>query len=112
MFFVFIEIIDTDSKEDIIMALRSVGIHKVTSLESTNLDKSLDTDITLFSGFFRSSRHDDQTVLVTMTEDLERITQFLETLRVAGFDIDSREILRVMAWPLAMAFESGQPSSK
>jgi len=105
MFFVFIKIIDIDYKEDISMALRSVGITKVSSIDSWNLERSFSDEITLFTGFFKTGLRDEQLILTGLAEEKNQIEKLLENLRIAGIDIDGKEILRVLAWPISLMFD-------
>jgi len=105
MYFMFVKIVDIDYKEDITMALQSVGITKASSIDSWNLEKSFSNEITLFTGFFKSELRGEQVILTALVEDHEQIEKFLDTLRVAGIDIDRKKILRVLAWPVSLVFD-------
>ena len=105
MYFLFIKIVDVDFKEDVTMALESVGITKASYIESWNLEKSFSDEITLFTGFFQRETHGQQVIITALADDKDQVRKLLDTLRVAGLDIDNREILRLLLMPVAMVFD-------
>jgi len=54
MYFLFIKVIDTAYKEDIFLALQSVGINKGSYFLSHNMDNTLSDDMPAFTGFFKT----------------------------------------------------------
>ena len=105
MYFLFIKIVDINYKEDVTMALESVGITKASYIESWNLEKSLSDEITLFTGFFQRENRGQQVIITALAEDKEQVKRLLDTLRVAGLDIDNSEILRLLLMPVSLAFD-------
>ncbi len=105
MYFVFIKIVDIDYKEDVTLALESVGITKASYIDSWNLEKSFSDEIRLFTGFFQRENRGEQVIVTALAEEKEQINRFLDTLRAAGLDIDKREILRVVLMPVALVFD-------
>ncbi|HUX51349.1 MAG TPA: hypothetical protein VMW73_11160 [Spirochaetia bacterium] len=105
MYFLFIKIVDIDYKEDVTMALESVGITKASYIESWNLEKSLTDEILLFTGFFQREKIGQQIIITALAEEKDQVHKLLETLRIAGLDIDHKEILRVVLMPVEMVFD-------
>lgn len=105
MYFLFIKIVDVDYKEDITMALEGVGITKASSIESWNLDRSFADEIMLFTGLFERDKMGQQLVITALADEKDQVTSFLETLRIAGVDIDGKEILRLVVMPVSMVFD-------
>lgn len=106
MVFVFVKIIDTDYKEDITLALESVGITKASSIESSNLEKTFGDDVSLFTGVFTSDKRKAQLIITALADDADQVKEFLGNLRAAGIDIDREEILRVVVMPVQLVFDS------
>ncbi len=106
MDFLFVKIIDTDYKEDITLALQSVGITKASSIDSSNLEKSFADDISLFTGVFTSEKKGAQLIITALAENRNQVKEFLDNLRAAGIDIDHEEILRVVVMPVGLVFDA------
>lgn len=109
MYFLFIKIINIDYKDDIFMALESVGISKASYLEAYNLDMVLSDEIPLFKGFFISEEEKLKNVIIinSLVEEKKQIKEFLKILEESSLDIRNEEIIRVLAWPLEVAFGPG-----
>ncbi len=105
MYFLFIKIVDINYKEDVTMALESVGVTKASYIESWNLEKSFSDEITLFTGFFQGENRGQQVIVTALVDEKEQVTSLLDTLRVAGLDIDNEEILRIILMPVSMVFD-------
>jgi hypothetical protein len=105
MYFLFIKIVDVDYKEDVTMALESVGITKASYIESWNLEKSMTDEILLFTGFFQREKTGQQVIITALADEKDQARRLLETLRVAGLDIDNKEILRIILMPVEMVFD-------
>ena len=107
MYFVFVKLIDITYKEDVILALRSVGVEKASYIESTNLERTLSDEFRLFTGFLGRDKNEGQQGIITaLVEEKEQILEFLDNLRQAEIDVDTEEILRVNAWPVSLVFDS------
>lgn len=110
MYYLILQILNIDYKEDIMLALQSVGLQKGTSLDAVNLDSPLSMDLPMFTGFFRTE--DDkarQVQLITAyLEDTSQARDILKNLRQAGIDIDKEEILHLAVLPLALWFDPEQ----
>ncbi len=109
MYFLFIKVMDTDYKEDIFLALQSVGINKGSYFPSRNMDNSLSDEIPMFSGFFKTDedKAKEQYIITSLVEDSETAQSLLDNLRHAGINIDEEPILRLILLPVAMVFDQG-----
>jgi len=108
MYFVFIKIFNVDCKEDIILALQSVGIDRGSLYSAINLDKTLNDELPLFTGFFKTEedKAKKQYIITTLMEDKDTIKQFLNNLRESGMDIDNEDIIRLVAMPVNSVFDT------
>lgn len=111
MFYLIIELLNTDYKEDIFLALQSVGIGNASYMDSYNLEHYLTAEASLFKGFFKSdslsdSEREEEGVICTFAESKEQVKELLKNLKHADIDIDGKKILRVFLLPLALAFDS------
>jgi hypothetical protein len=108
MYFLYLKVNDVSYKEDIILALQSVGIAKASYIESHNLEAALSDEFTLFTGFFKSStgREGEQLIITALIDELEQARKMLANLRAAGIDIDGEDILNLLVLPVRMAFAS------
>jgi len=108
MYFLFVKLMNTDYKEDVILALQSVGVTKASYIECQDLEKSLSDEFHLFTGFFGADRREGENGIVTaLVESKDQVSEVVTNLRDAGIDIDGEEILRLIAWPVEMVFDSG-----
>jgi len=107
MYFVFIKVFKIEYKEDIILALQSVGVNKGSYYSSFNLDNTLSDDLSVYTTFFKTEedRAKEQLIMTTLMEDKKTAKQFLENLRESGLSIDEDEILRLVLIPVALAFD-------
>lgn len=110
MHFLFIKIIDIDYKDDIFMALESVGISKASYTDAYNLDSVLSNELPLFKGFFKTDadKAKEEIIITAIIEDQKQAKDLIEILDEAGLDIRNNEILRLMTWKLDMFFEAGR----
>ncbi len=106
MHFLYIKVIDVDYKDDIFLALESVEITKASYVEGHNLDKVLSDEIPLFKGFFKNEEDKSKKVIIitALIEKKEQVEEFLDILKESGLDIENKEILRLMTWPLDFVF--------
>lgn len=108
MYFLFLKIIDIHYKEDVFLALQSVGIQKGSFFDSGDLDKSLTEEAAFFSGFFKvDDEYSDAQVIVTaLVEEKDQVKEFLDNLRAAGIEIDNEPIVRAILMPINLLFDS------
>jgi hypothetical protein len=107
MYFLFLKLVNTDYKEDVILAMQSVGIARATAIDGHDLDTSLADEFSFFSGFFKSEeeRMREQIVITALCEDKNQVRRMLDMLREADIDIDKEAILRVILMPVASVFD-------
>lgn len=107
MLFVYIKLVDVSYKEEIILALQSVGIRKASYIESKNLERALSDEVRLFTGLFSKDPHDgEQGIITALADSTDQIKEMLDNLRHADIPIDSEEIVRVNAWPVSAVFDA------
>ncbi len=107
MFYLIIKIMNIDYKEDVILALQSVGLNHGSFYEATNLDPSLSLDLPMFTGLFRTEEDKARKALIitTLMDEKKQAVSLLQNLREAGIDIDNENILRVIVLPVSMMFD-------
>lgn len=111
MFYLIIELLNTDYKEDIFLALQSVGIGNASYMDSYNLKNYLSAETSLFKGFFKSdirsdSEREEEGLICTLAESKDQVRELLKNLKDADIDIEGENILRVFLLPLVLAFDS------
>lgn len=101
MYYLIIQLFKTEYKEDLLLALTSCGIEKGSLFEGQNLDKVLQRDYPLFTGFVRSEDERERyAVLVsTVVDKKERVDELIALLKEADIDIRKEEILRIILLP-------------
>lgn len=106
MHFLYIKVIDVDYKDDVFLALESVGINKASYFDAYNLDKVLSEELPLFKGFFKTEddKAKEVVIITALIEKKEQAKEILEILEESGLDIVKQDILRLMTWPLDMVF--------
>ena len=102
MFFLIIQLFKIEYKEDIILALTSCGIQKGSILEGQNLDKVLQRDFPLFTGFIKSEDEKERYsfLITTLIEKKEKVNELIELLQEADIDIQKENILRMILLPV------------
>lgn len=100
MNFLYIKIINTDYKEDILLALESSEIYKASLIEGINLDNALTRDLALFKGFFENELEEEKKVVIinALVDKKEKIKDFIIILKESGLDIENEEIIRILTW--------------
>lgn len=108
MYFMFLEITDLEYKEDVYLALQSVGIERASTIDTSNISGELSDELTFFSGFFRSDKIEQhrQLLIIAQIRTKEQAEELLENLREGGADIDNRDIISLTLIPAALTFNS------
>ena len=98
MFFYIIQLFNETYRDDIVLALTSAGIMKGTYVEGNNLDRVLDSDLPIFTGFFRTRDDKERRSLLFFgtVEDRAKIQGVVDLLKDAGVENDEEEIFRVI----------------
>lgn len=102
MIFLYIKIMDLNYKEEILLALESADISKASSVEGIDLDNALTRDLPLFKGFFKNGVDKAEEVLIinALVENKGKIDDFVHLLKESGTEVEGKDILRVLAWPV------------
>ncbi len=108
MHFLLIQILDSSYKEEIYLALQSVGIQEAVTYDARNISSALSDEQTFFTGFFRSDKMDSGAVEVVQAqvEDKRAVKEFLTNLKESGADIDNDNILKLALFPVSVSFSS------
>ena len=108
MYYLIIQLFKTEYKEDIFLALTSCGIQKGSTFEGQNLDKVLQRDFPLFSGFIRSDDEKERYSLLIMSivDKKKRIQDLIQVLKEADIDIQKDDILRLVLLPTELVVDS------
>ena len=101
MYYLIIQLFKTEYKEDLLLALTSCGIEKGSLFEGQNLDKVLQRDYPLFTGFVRSEDERERyaALVTTVVDRKERVDELIGLLKEADIDIREEEILRIVLLP-------------
>jgi hypothetical protein len=108
MFYLFVELHDLSYREDIYLALQSIGIHRALTIDARNIAAALSDEQTFFTGFFRSDKIEqgNMELIQAQVSTKEQVREFLANLREAGLDIDHDNILSLTLVPAAASFSS------
>ncbi|MBK5200844.1 MAG: hypothetical protein JJE21_04835 [Spirochaetaceae bacterium] len=102
-----ISLSNLDYKEDVLLALQSVGIQKATVWDAKNLNKSLESEFSLFSGFFSGgSGHEGEKILIlTHIEKIDDAKEFIANLEEGGIPLKKENILSMYVLPTVLSFD-------
>ncbi|MDC7241399.1 MAG: hypothetical protein PQJ50_13665 [Spirochaetales bacterium] len=108
MYFLVIEIFDSNYKEEIYLALQSVGIQKAVTFDARNLNSALSDEQTFFTGFFRSDKIGSGAVEVIQARVSEKgaAKEFLSNLKESGAPVEKENIVALTLFPAAASFTS------
>lgn len=100
MYFLYIKLVNTEYKEDVLMALESSEIYKASMVEGIDLDNALTRDLALFKGFFNKKSEEEKRVLIinALVNEKGNIKDFVNILKESGLDIQNEEIIRILIW--------------
>lgn len=106
MYYMILEVYDTDLREDILLALQSIGISRASVLEGADLSGALSNEFSLFSGFFRSDRKErgDILFITAQVRTREQVRELIANLREADIDIDGENTISVTLLPAVITF--------
>lgn len=111
MYYMIIELLDSSYREDIFLALQSVGITSASYTESRNAENYLSAEAPLFTGFFKTGSASgagraEEALIGVPVESKEVVGELLQNLREADIAIDEQGIIRVLLVPLALYFDA------
>lgn len=106
MLYMIIEVHDTSYKEDIYLALQSIGISHAISIDGQNLSAALTDELTFFTGFFQSDKVEQRNVpcILARVRTRDQVREFLSNLREADIKIDTEDIITLTAFPAIISF--------
>lgn len=107
MFQMIISLSNIDYKEDLFLALQSVGIQKATTFEAQSMDKSLESEYSLFQGFLNSetAREGQKTLVLCTISSLDLARELVKNLSAAGIPLDEGSILQFSVVPIALEYD-------
>jgi hypothetical protein len=102
-----IELSQLDYKEDVFLALQSVGITKASAFDAKNLNSSLESEFSLFTGFLqsRTDKEGEKLVILAPIDSVEVAKELLSNLEAGGIPIKKEDILNLMVVPASLAFD-------
>lgn len=98
---------ELDYKEDVFLALQSVGITKASVFDAMSMDRSLESEYSLFTGFLKSRAENEgeQLVILAPIESPSIAKELLCNLEAAGIPLKKQEILHLAVLPVAFCFD-------
>ncbi|ADK83071.1 hypothetical protein [Sediminispirochaeta smaragdinae] len=108
MYYMILEVADSDLKEDIFLALQSIGITHASTFDGQDISGALSDELNLFSGFFRGDKIErgELMVITAQVRTREQVRDLLTNLREAEIDIDRQDIINLTLIPAVMTFSS------
>ncbi len=106
MYYMILEVSDPDLKEDVFLALQSIGITRASTLDGQDISSALNDELNLFSGFFRGDKAERGALMIITAQvgTREQARELLSNLREADIDIDNRDIISLTLVPAVMTF--------
>ena len=103
-----ISLAELDYKEDVLLALQSVGIQKATVWDAKSLNKSLESEFSLFGSFFGGgAAHDgEKLIILTQINDVADAKEFISNLEEAEVRLKKQNILSMYVLPTALSFDN------
>ncbi|NCD04939.1 MAG: hypothetical protein EOL97_02365 [Spirochaetia bacterium] len=97
-----------DYKEDVLLALQSAGIQKASVWDAKNLNHSLESEFSLFSGFFSggNAHEDEKLIIFSHIKNKDEAKEFLSNLEAGGVPIKEEDILNLYVVPVSLVFDS------
>lgn len=107
MYLLLIELSQLDYKEDVFLALQSVGITKASVFEAKSMDRSLESEFSLFTGFLqsRSDTEGEQLIILAPIESTDLAKELLKNLEAGGIPLKKEDILHLVVLPIAFCFD-------
>lgn len=104
-----IKLVKPDYKEDVILALQSVGIDKATCIPGYNLDHELANELPMFTGLFKSEQEQRETLIITAKcPDPSQANELIEILRESGLDLENEDFIRAYLFPIQVIYDNSQ----
>lgn len=106
MYLLIISLSQVDYKEDVLLALQSVGIQKASVIDAQNLSDSLNSEFSLFSGFFSGEKSKEKLIIISRIKHQEDAKEFISNLEAGGVPLRKENILDMYVLPTVVSFES------
>jgi hypothetical protein len=102
-----IELSQLDYKEDVFLALQSVGIAKASAFDAKNLNSSLESEFSLFTGFLqsRTDKEGEKLIIMAPIDSPEDAKELLANLEAGGIPLKKEDILNLMVLPVTLSFD-------
>lgn len=102
-----ISLSELDYKEDVFLALQSVGIQKASVLDAKNLNNSLASEFSLFSSFFGGgdSHEGEKLIILAHIKDSGDAKELIANLIAGGIPVNTKDILNLYVVPSVLSFD-------
>lgn len=99
---------EIDYKEDVFLALQSVGIQKASVWDGKNLNHSLESEFSLFNGFFSGGdpHEGEKLIIIAPIKDVDDAKELISNLEAGGVPVNKENVLSLYVVPLALAFDN------
>lgn len=107
MYQMTITLSNVDYKEDLFLALQSIGVTRASAIEAKNLSNSLESEYSIFQGFLGSqgSREGEQLIILCTIDSLDQARELVDNLTASGMGLALGKILRMNVVPVSLAFD-------
>jgi hypothetical protein len=101
-----ISLLDLDYKEDVLLALQSAGIQTASVWDAQNLNHSLESEFSVFSGFFSGgdAHKDEKLIILSHIKDKSEAKEFISNLEAGGVPLTKENILNMYVVPASLVF--------
>lgn len=98
MLFYIIQLFDINYKDDMLLAMTSVGIMRGTYVEGSNLDSLLDQEFPIFRGFFKTKEDKERacSLFFGMVDSETKLINLRQLLLDSGIEGNTDDIFQIM----------------
>jgi hypothetical protein len=102
-----ISLSELDYKEDVFLALQSVGIQKASVFDAKNLNNSLASEFSLFSGFLigGNAHEGEKLIILAHIKDVTDAKELIANLEAGGIPVNTENVLNLYVVPTALSFD-------
>jgi len=96
-----------DYKEDVFLALQSIGIQKASVWDAKNLNNSLASGFSLFSDFFTGgdAHEGEKLIILAHIKKVEDAKELISNLEAGGVPVKTENVLNLYVIPTALSFD-------
>jgi hypothetical protein len=96
-----------DYKEDVFLALQSVGIQEASICDARDLNNRLASEFSLFSNFFSGgdSHEGEELIILAHLKDPRDAKEFITNLEAGGIPVKTENILSLYVIPTVLSFD-------